>query len=48
MQLEKHIRLPNDHDTAQKLRIWSHVSKKSLMENFISCAVWFKKYFHKH
>ena len=23
-----------------KLRIWSHLLKKSLMENFIFCAVW--------
>ena len=26
------------------LRIWSHLLKKSLMENFIFCAVWFKVY----
>ena len=25
----------------RKLRIWSHLLKKSLMENFISCAVTF-------
>ena len=25
--------------TAQKLRIWSHLQKKYLMENFIFCAV---------
>ena len=24
----------------RKLRIWSHLLKKSLMETFISCAVW--------
>ena len=24
----------------RKLRIWSHLLKKSLMENFIFCAVW--------
>ena len=24
----------------RKLRIWSHLRKKSLMENFIFCAVW--------
>ena len=24
----------------KKLRIWSHLLKKSLMENFIFCAVW--------
>ena len=23
-----------------KLRIWSHLLKKSVMENFIFCAVW--------
>ena len=27
----------------RKLRIWSHSLKKSLMENFILCAVWNKK-----
>ena len=26
----------------RKLRIWSHLLKKSLMENFISCAVFDK------
>ena len=26
--------------THRKLRIWSHLLKKSLMENFIFCAVW--------
>ena len=25
----------------RKLRIWSHLLKKSLMENFIFCAVWY-------
>ena len=24
----------------RKLRIWSHLVKKSLMENFIFCALW--------
>ena len=24
----------------KKLRIWSHLLKKTLMENFIFCAVW--------
>ena len=24
----------------RKLRIWSHLLKKSLMENFVFCAVW--------
>ena len=24
----------------RKLRIWSHLVKKSLMENFILCALW--------
>ena len=43
----------------RELRIWSHLLKKSLMENFIFCAVWFKamwlskantfkKYFKEH
>ena len=27
----------------RKLRIWSHLLKKSLMESFIFCAVWIKK-----
>ena len=27
----------------KKLRIWSHLQNKSLMENFIFCAVWSKK-----
>ena len=24
----------------RKLRLWSHLVKKSLMENFIFCALW--------
>ena len=32
------------HETIiQKLRIWSHLPKKSLMKNFIFCAVTVKK-----
>ena len=27
----------------RKLRIWVHLLKKSLMENFIFCAVYYKK-----
>ena len=27
---------------ARKLQIWSHLLKKSLMENSIFCAVWLK------
>ena len=29
--------------TIPRLRIWSHSLKKSLMENFIFCAVYYKK-----
>ena len=29
------------------LRIWSHLLKKSLIENFIFCAVWIKKGYKK-
>ena len=28
-----------------QIRIWSHLLKKSWMENFIFCAVFFKAYF---
>ena len=28
----------NCDQTSEKLRIWSHLLKKSLMENFIICA----------
>ena len=28
---------------SRKLRIWSHLLKKSLMENFMFCAVYFNK-----
>ena len=31
----------------RKLRIWSHIMKKSLMENFIFCAVIFFDYVSK-
>ena len=31
----------------RKLRIWSHLLEKSLMENFIFCAVLFRKYILK-
>ena len=30
----------------RKLRIWSHLLKKSLMENFIFCAVVMDQNFH--
>ena len=29
------------HQIRKKLRIWSHLLKKSLIENFIFCAVMF-------
>ena len=32
------------YQICRKLRIWSHQLKKSLMENFIFCAVWVTKY----
>ena len=30
----------------RKLRIWSHLLRKSLLENFIFCAVWDIKRFY--
>ena len=32
----------------KKLRIWSNLLKKSLMENFIFCAVFDKGYLYTH
>ena len=36
------------NQTRRKLRIWSHLLKKSLMENFIFCAVYVLKIFRKN
>ena len=33
------IKIPNCVFILRKLRIWSHLLQKSLMENFIFCAV---------
>ena len=35
-----------DYQIRKKLRIWSHLLKKSLMENFIFCAVFAGCYYH--
>ena len=32
----------------RKVRIWSHLLKKSLMENLVFCAVYFPNWFVKH
>ena len=40
MKLKLRISLVNKHEQiCRKLGIWSHLLKKSLMENFIFCAV---------